>query len=54
MRKIDLPLGSESNETTGIVNKEEPAKKKRKTKDIEPDAATEAAAPEAETERSDS
>lgn len=42
MRKIDLPLGTESNEPTGIVNKEEPAKKKRKTKNIEPEAAEEA------------
>ena len=63
MRKIDMPLGwvdpnaKAQDAPAEILNKEEPGKKKRKTKDAEPEpVAAEVvaeAAPEAAAERSD-
>lgn len=53
MRKINKPLGWVPKEATAgakveeaIVNKEEPAKKKRKTKEVEPEVVAEAPAEE--------
>jgi len=66
MRKIDMPLGwvdpnaKAQDAPAEILNKEEPGKKKRKTKDVEPEPVVEQAAevvaeaaPEAAAERSD-
>jgi len=66
MRKIDMPLGwvdpnaKAQDRPAEILNKEEPAKKKRKTKDVEPEPVAEQAAevvaeaaPEVAAERSD-
>ena len=54
MRKISKPLGWTPKETpstnNGIVNKEEPAKKKRKTKEVEPEPVVETSAEEVATE----
>ena len=54
MRKINKPLGwvpkDASKADDAIVNKEEPAKKKRKTKEVEPEVAAEAPAEEAAPE----
>jgi len=52
MRKIDMPLGwvdpnAKAQDTPAeILNKEEPGKKKRKTKDAEPEVVAEAPAEE--------
>jgi len=52
MRKIDMPLGwvdpnaKAQDAPAEILNKEEPGKKKRKTKDVEPEVVAEAPAEE--------